>query len=189
MAGVVVAGAFVLAAVAGCGAADGSAPAVSPSVLDGTPSAEAGGGSTETQEYLGGSVSLVKDYTSFDELWVDTEVSVRGVAGQSRVEVVGKMPFTVTDFLVEASSDPAVAGETIGVRQTGAVDFRVEGLADLLVEGGEYLLMVYAFHMERDGPQLGNQYHITGGQAVWVLADGGGSATPIFPGEADEIRR
>ncbi|MDR0432082.1 MAG: hypothetical protein LBH48_02050, partial [Bifidobacteriaceae bacterium] len=102
------------------------------------------------------------------------------------VEILGEMPFTVTDFLVEASSDPSMVGSTITIRQTGRVDFLVEGLTDRLVEGKEYLLMVYVFRMEPDGPQIGNQYCISGERAAWEFTSGE-TAVAIFPDDSEGI--
>jgi hypothetical protein len=62
----------------------------------------------------------------------------------------------------------------------------VEGLTDLLVEGKEYLLMVYVFRMEPDGPQIGNQYSIAGERAAWVFT-GGETAVAIFPDDSEGI--
>ena len=196
VAGVSVVGAMVMAAVLGCGASDES---VSPGVqLSVSPDRSANSGSNQgavpsekPKEHDGGTVSLVKGYESFDKLWGDTDFSVRGVAGAARVEVVEKTPFTVTDFKVAASSDPSMVGATITIRQTGSLDYLVSGLTDLLVEGKEYLLMVFAFNWASDGPPVPNQYVITGEQAAWELTSDG-MAAPIFYGEAskaDEIRR
>jgi hypothetical protein len=179
LAGVAVVGTAVMAVLLGCGASPDPAPrAASPDVV----TVETG--PAETKEYAG-SVSLVKFYGSLDELWVDTDLSVRGVAGGSTIEELGHMPFTVTEFFVEDSSDSAFIGQKIAIRQTGSTEFLAEGTTDILVKGEEYLLMLWVFRFEHDGPQYRVQYYITGGQGAWRLT-GDDSAEAIFPNYGDK---
>jgi hypothetical protein len=152
--------------------------------LDVKPASDQDGdqGATPRQDN-GGTVSLIRTYSSFEELWADSVLAVRGVAGSATIEVIEGLPFTLTQLTVTESSDPSAVGTQITIMQTGSTEYPVSGLEDLLIEGEEYLLMLWQFGFAVDEP-IPNQYIVTGAQAAWMFtADG--QAVPIFPDNGD----
>jgi hypothetical protein len=158
---------------------------VAVAVLMGCSSEIPGDSRTESTLEYKGSVSLVETFTSLEEVMAASDLSARGVAGDAHVVVLHDIPFTITDFTVNASSDESMVGRTITIRQTGAVDYRIEGVTDILRPGQEYLLLVKAFEIT-PGQVLDNQYVITGEQGGWEIE--GTGATPIFNGEQQLAR-
>jgi len=124
-----------------------------------------------------GSVSLVYYFETMAALEEASDFSARGIAGSSRVEVLHEVPFTLTDFTITASSDESMIGETITIRQTGATDYRLEGVTDLLRSGREYLLVLSAFTLDARKLVTG-QFVITGEQGGWLITPR--DVVPIF---------
>ena len=194
--GLVVVGVLIMVTAMGCGAGDESGSQEPTAVTDSGPDVDTDRGTSpdlpvEPVVYNGGLASLVKGYTTFDQLWEDSVFSVSGVAASAEIEIdtVDRSPTTITEFLVEASSDPSIVGTSIYIRQTGSADLPPYGLPDILIEGQEYLLFAHPFRWEPDIPLVPEQYVITGQQAAWLIT--GDKASPIFPDtdDPDEIRQ
>lgn len=126
---------------------------------------QGGADSTQTRQLEG---SAVRGYESIAEVLAETEAIVVGTAGESRVETIGPVPFTVTEVKV----DDRVSGpssETVLVRQTGDESTFLSSGTPLLVSGNRYALFLEPFYFE-PGKDTGQQVIV--GWGAWEENDG-----------------
>lgn len=105
-------------------------------------------------------VSLAVSYDSAEEMAVDANWIVRAkTIAAEEIEWHG-VPFTVTTIeIVEALSGSGLSSQ-IKVLQTGNHEFYVEGLADVLTVGEEYILFLQP--LEAEPPVEGADYTVVG---------------------------
>jgi hypothetical protein len=107
-----------------------------------------------------GAALPVRDFSSAADLRAASDLLITGSATpQHKVEMIGDMPFTVTDVTVASVLKGRTASLAIQVRQTGD-DTLASADEPLLKPGGQELLFLTRF---RDGAGvLTNQYVVTG---------------------------
>lgn len=166
----IVIGLSVVTALVGCG--DSEPESARESARIGASSTEDGNFSSPTTII---SLDREKGYETLQELWLDSELLVRGVAGGSQPKPTKEgelgFPTTIVDFRVSEllTSMPAApqlgSGETIAIHQVGGVDQPLEDMIPIMKEGSEYVLFVDRLEYAPGEPT--GDYVITGAAGAY----------------------
>lgn len=139
-------------------------------------SAASNHGSTEiagtSDRPLAWDASVAESFSSLAEVSRGAKLVVEATAGESRVEEVSGVPFTVTSVRISRLYKGSSQDNQVDVRQFGDIHNSDLTFSELLRTRERYLLFLEPFEFAKGVPT--DQWVIVGGVAAWRGEDAGG---------------